>query len=544
MSHIEAGKSSPNRDSYVDEKKDEESYDYDAKAQVIQVSEAPEGHQLHRALTARQIQMIALGGAIGTGLLIGTGGAISRAGPASVFISYVWMGGVCFSVLSSLAEICCAIPVQDGFTGYAMRLWNYLIKYLIVTPNNLTAASLVVRWWTDAVPVAAWISIFIVIIVLINLWGVKYFGILEFWFSLSKVVGIVVILITAIVVDLGGNPHHDRLGFRNWQIEGAPFHNYKQPGALGRFLGFWSSFSTALFAYIGSELLGVCIGESRNPRKTMSSAIKRTFWRGSLLIGMLVPYNSTELIGATKQSTGAAASPFTVAFTLVGLRSVSHFINVVLMICTLSAANSDLYIATRTLYSLSVDGKAPRFFSKTDKRGVPLASVVAASLFCALAYLNVSTNGSEVFGYFSSMVTSFGGLMWAAISFMHLRFVKACKLQGIDRNSLPYKAPLGVTGSYISLFFILLLLITRGFDTFMPFNHKTFITTYLGIVIMPIFYTGYKLYYKTKVVDLSELDFQFSANAEKDKYWAEIEAREEAEKGPPNLLTKIWRTLA
>lgn len=245
---------------------------------------------LHRGLKARHITMIAIGGAIGTGLIIGTGAALLRAGPGSIFIAYSVVGFVVFLVMAALGEMAAYLPMSAGFTGYATRFcdpslgfalgWTYWFKYIIVTPNQLTAAALVIQYWVDRdrVNPGVFITVFLVVIVCINYFGIKFFGEFEFWLSSLKVITIVGVIILSLVIALGGGPDHDRRGFRYWSNPGA-FKEYIMEGASGRFLGFWSTMVTAVFAFLGTELVGVTVGEAQNPRKVVPRAIKLTFYR-------------------------------------------------------------------------------------------------------------------------------------------------------------------------------------------------------------------------------------------------------------------------
>lgn len=167
---------------------------------------------------------------------------------------------------------------------------------------------------------------------------------------------------------------------------------------------------TAVFAYLGTELVGVTVGEAQNPRKTVPRAIKLTFYRilffyvlSVLLLGMIVPYDSRELAFATKASSSAAASPFVVAIQLAGIDVLPGFLNGCILLFVFSAANSDLYIASRTIYGLASQGKAPRILARTDKRGVPVYSLGLSTLFCLLAFMNVADDSRSVFLYFVNL---------------------------------------------------------------------------------------------------------------------------------------------
>lgn len=192
--------------------------------------------------------------------------------------------------MAALGEMASWLPMSSGFTGYATRFcdpslgfalgWTYWFKYIIVTPNQLTAAALVIQYWVDRdrINPGVFITVFLVVIVAINYFGIKFFGELEFWLSSIKVITICGLIILSLVIALGGGPDHDRRGFRYWNNPGA-FNDYIMDGAAGRFLGFWSTMVTAVFAYLGTELVGVTVGEAQNPRKVVPRAIKLTFYR-------------------------------------------------------------------------------------------------------------------------------------------------------------------------------------------------------------------------------------------------------------------------
>ncbi|GAA5940465.1 uncharacterized protein JCM15063_002335 [Sporobolomyces koalae] len=512
-----------------------------------------EREDLHRGLKARQISMIALGGSIGTGLVIGSGSGLAKGGPVGLLIAYIVMGMMCFGVMCSLGEMATYLPHKKGFGGYASRFvdksmgfalgWNYLLKYLVVTPNNITAGAIVVQYWTDAVPVGAWITIYIVLIFALNLLGIKVFGEVEFWASFLKIVVLTGLIILGIVIDLGG-AGTDRIGFRYWRDQ--PFSHYIFKNDTGVFLGFWSCMVTALFAYMGCELVGVTFGEAKNPRKTVPKTIKRTFWRllifyvGSIfVVGLIVKATDPALLSATKKSTSAAASPFVLAIQRANIKILPDIINGAILLFVLSAANSDLYIGSRTLYALAAEGQAPRIFMRVNQFHTPYVSMIFCTLVCCIAYMNVSSGSKKVFGYFTALVTIFGALTWMSILWSHIRFMKALKVQGISRDSLPWKAPFQPYFAYISLVFVGVVTIFKGFDSFTPkFKHDTFITAYLGIPIYVCLYLGHKFWHKTRVIPLEEVDL-ISGRKEFDMDEAAWE-QEELERGKLPWWKKLW----
>ncbi|KAG6854320.1 hypothetical protein C0991_008215 [Blastosporella zonata] len=562
---------------YSEEKKIRSDIDI-SKAIDEALLEPPIDDSLHRGLKARQISMIALGGAVGTGLIIGSGTALQRGGP----LGYSFVGFVCYLVMVALGEMASFLPHKKGFAGYATRFvdpalgfalgWNYLIKYLIVTPNNINAAGVVVQYWTQKVHIAVWMAsvIFILFIFFVNLLGVRVFGELEFWFSSIKgtvplfliylkmmqtygpVISLVGLLLMGIIIDLGGNPQHDRIGFRYWRAPNGPMGTYLKAhvhdGHLAIFLGFWATMTNALFAYIGTELIGVTVGEAENPRRNIPIAIRRTFFRilvfyigGVFVIGLIVPSTDNTLFLATKSKTGAAASPFVVATTLVGIKVLNHVINAAILIFVMSAANSDLYIGSRTLYGLAVEGKAPAIFKRVNRLGVPYPSLIVCTLFCGLVFLNVKSSSAKVFTWFVNLVSTAGALTWMCIAFCHIRFMKALKVHGLAREELPYKAPFQPWGSWFALIATAVITIFKGFDTFIPFTVDTFITSYIIIPTFVVFWLGYKLYHKTRLIPLDQVDLvtgKQQIDEEEEKFLAA-----QAALGPRSTLQQFWDSL-
>ena len=324
------------------------------------------------------------------------------------------------------------------------------------------------------------------------------------------------------------------------------FKEYINEGPSGRFLGFWSCMVNATFAFLGTELVGVTVAEAQNPRKTVPRAIKLTFYRilffycfSVLLVGMNVPYDSEALAFATKAKPGASASPFVVAAEVAGIKAMSHFINACILLFVFSASNSDLYIASRTLYGLASDGQAPAIFKRTDKRGVPIYALGFSALFSLLAFMNVSDDSTKVFGYFVNLTTIFGLMTWISILVTHIFWCRARKRQGLANEALPYVAPLGIYGSYGALFMCILVALTKNYDVFVGGDfgkekYKTFITGYLGIPLYLIFIFGHKAVNKTKGLKPHEVDFYTGKDIidrEEEEFLAR-KAAERAAKGP------------
>ncbi|KAK1590244.1 amino acid permease [Colletotrichum navitas] len=521
------------------------------------------GHELHKRLETRHVTMIALGGALGTGLLIGTGSALVKTGPAGILIDYSIIGCLVFLVMAALGEIISYMPLSHGFGGYATRFvdpalgfatgYTYFFKYLLATPNQLSAFALIMKFWVgERVNPAVFITIALVLILLINSISVKAFGEFEFWLSSLKVVIMVGVILLLFILALGGGPTGDRPGFRYWSDPGA-FATYKVEGAQGRLLGVWSAMVAAVYAFTGTELVGVTVGEASHPRLSMPQAVRLTFMRivffyviSVFLLGMVVPYNSAELVFAASAKTSAAASPFVVAITIAKIKGLDHVINGCLVVFVFSAANSDIYISSRTLYGIAADGKAPRIFTRTTKAGVPYVALGLCGAFCCLAYMSVSSGAAAVFGYLTNVVTVFGLLTWISILVSHIFFCRAREAQGIDSAYIPYRAPFGVWGSYIAVGFLILLTLTKGVEVFVgTFDYKNFIVQYIGIPVYLTCIFGFKIMKRSRRVRSATADLVTGVPREtvaEEKEAFEAERREkEAASGKKGVLAKVYR---
>lgn len=234
---------------------------------------------------------------------------------------------------------------------------------------------MVIQFWQGAqnVNVGAWIAIILTLIICLNIFAVSIYGEAEFIFASVKILTIVGLLLLALVIDLGGGPNHDRIGFRYWSDPGA-MHEYISTGDTGRFLGLFSTLVNAAFSYGGVEMVAVAAGEAENPRKNIPKAVRRVFWRilffyvlGALAIGVLVPFNDPGLLSAQKGPSTAAKSPWVIAIYRAGIPVLPSIINAVILTSASSSANAFLYTGSRYLFALAQNGQAPRFLLKCSK---------------------------------------------------------------------------------------------------------------------------------------------------------------------------------
>lgn len=527
---------------------------YEPLHQDEEVHHQGEG-KVKRNLKQRHISMIAIGGTIGTGLFLGSGEALSNGGPVGLILGYAIMGVVVYSMMVALGEMVTMFPVSGAFTHYATRFvdpalgfavgFNYWYSFGITLPTEITAAAIVVQYWTSSVNVAVWITIFLITICAINFFGVRWYGEAEFWFSAIKVIAIVGLIILGIVLDLGGGPNHDRIGFRYWKNPG-PFNQLNGiQGSLGRFLSFWSVFVQAAFSFQGTEIVALTAGEAANPRQTVPKAINRVFYRillfyigGVTVIGLLVPYNSPGLLGGTGDAT---SSPFVIAINNAGIRVLPDIVNAIILTSAYSAGNSDLYAGSRILYGLSVDRMAPKIFRRCTKGGLPVYALIITSLFGVLSYFNVNTSGSTIFDWLSNISSITGLITWWTIFLSYLRFHKGLAYKGIDRNTLHYKAPFQPYLSYFGITMISIIIIFNGFKVFLSgsWSISKFFAAYVSLPIFVIFFVVWKSVKGTKLVKIEEMDFE-TGRRELD----EMDAYERSKNvEPTTAFGKFWAWL-
>lgn len=502
---------------------------------------------LHRTLSDAQIGMISIGGSIGTGLIISSGSALAHGGPAGLLIGYVIMGFCCWVVLTSLGEITAFLPLTsftrlggkyvDEAFGCALT-WCYCLKYLIIAPSQVVASALLISFWRPDLSGAIFISIFIPVIIASNACGVRFFGKIEYAMSLGKIIILSALIAGGLAISLGWNPKRELIGFRYWSNGGA-LREYKETGSLGQFLGVWSTLPAAMFAYLGSELIGVCAGETNDPRRAIPKAIQLVvlrilvFYIGSIMvISLLVSSRNPMLVQTGRAKDTAAASPFVIAIKSVGIEVLPSIINAALLLFTLSASNSDLYVATRTMYGLAKEGQIPRadLFLRTNSLGVPYVCLGVCSMFLFLAYLSANAGGSVTFTYLTEAVTVFGGIAWFGILLTHINFMAGCKAQGVDRDRLPYKAPFQPAGSYIAIVIVTIVLLSKGFDVFWPtFDARSFVTNYIGIPVTFGIFLAYKWTYKTQFLHPKDMIIRSRLENEIDK------KHEKTEEQPGNV---------
>ncbi|WP_289136909.1 amino acid permease [uncultured Brevibacillus sp.] len=483
----------------------------------IEIEVSPKGEKLQRSLRARHLSMIAIGGAVGTGLFIASGASISSAGPGGALVAYVAIGIMVYFLMTSLGEMATFMPVSGSFETYASKFvdpalgfslgWIYWYNWAITIPLEMVAGALVMKYWFPDIPSFLWSTLFLALLVALNVLSARGYGESEYWFSIVKVVTIIVFLIVGVAM-IFGIMSEPAIGFGNFTLNGSAFH--------GGFFAIMGIFMIAGFSFQGTELVGIAAGESDNPGKNVPKAIRQVFWRillfyvlTILVIGLIIPYNDPHLLQASVEN--IAVSPFTLVFERAGMAFAAAVMNAVILISVLSVGNSAMYASTRMLWALAREGKAPRLFAKVNSRGVPIFALIITTVIGFAAFLSSLFGDGAVYVWLLNASGMAGFIAWLGIAISHYRFRKAYMAQGRDLNQLVYKAkwyPFGPIFAFVLCFIVIL---GQNYGAFMGdvVDWKGVIVSYIGLPIFLVLWLGYKVVKKSKVVPLQKCDLDY-----------------------------------
>lgn len=384
--------------------------------------------------------------------------------------------------------------------------WDYAIQWLTILPFEISAAGLTIQYWNASINIGVWVAVFLAVLTLIQFFGVRGYGEVEFILSIIKILGCTGFIIFGVVVDCGGVSTDPRgyIGAHYWHDPGAFANGFK---------GFCSVFVTASFAFAGTELTGLAAAEAKDPVKAIPKATKQVFWRifffyivNLFIVGLIVPYNSDRLLG----SGGAAytkASPFVIAIEMAGVKALPSIFNVVITLSVISVANSATYGSTRTLQALAARGMAPKILAYVDKKGRPIPTIILQLLFGLLAFINEAntgggTTGTQVFTWLLSLSGLANFFVWGSICLSHIRFRLAWKANGHTVQELPYRAMFGIWGSILGIFLNFICLAAQFYVAVFPIggvpggtaSAEAFFEAYLAAPLILFLYLIWKIY--------------------------------------------------
>ena len=440
--------------------------------------------QLQRELNNRHIQLIAIGGAIGTGLFLGSGQTISLTGPSLLF-TYMLIGIVLFAFMRALGELLLSNSKFNSFVDIANEYlgpfggfvigWTYWVCWIVSSMSDLTAMGQYFAYWYPQVP--HWLTVLFIVLLLIsfNLLGARLFGELEFWFSIIKVVTIITMVIVGLVlIFLSFKTEYGHASFGNLIHHGGMFPH----GAAG----FLMSFQIAVYSFIGIELIGVTAGETKNPEKTIPKAINKVpirillFYIGGLLVIMsVIPWFKVD----------PDSSPFVKLFTLIGVPFAAGIVNFVVLTAAASATNSGIYSNSRILFGLAKQGLGPKVLTKTNSNGVPYLSMLVSSITLLIAALLnfIFPDAIKLFIYVTTLSTVLFLVVWGMIIVSYIAYVKKNPEQ---HQSSAFKLWGGKIIAYIVLSFFIFIFILLFFSK----------DTRVAIFISPLWFIFLFFYYK------------------------------------------------
>ncbi|PAE43188.1 amino acid permease [Bacillus sp. 7884-1] len=454
-----------------------------------------ERQELKRGLKNRHIQMIALGGAIGTGLFYGSAATIGLVGPG-VMLSYAIGGFFIFLVMRCMGEMTVHTPVSGAFSTFAYKYWgemagfisgwNYWFCYIAVSMAEITAVGIYVNYWFPDIP--QWVSGFVMFLIItgINLIGVKAFGEIEFWGAIIKVLAVIVMILFGLaIIFFGFGNGGEAIGFENL---------YKHGGFLPKgFTGLILSLVVVTFAFGGVELIGITAGEAENPDKTIPKAINQVLYRilifyvGSMLVLVtLFPWDKVGLTG----------SPFVLIFDQLGIPAAASILNIIVLTATFSAYNSCLYSNARMLFGLAEQGNAPKVLKKIGKTGVPTYCVLLSSGVVGISVILNAFLPGQVFGIVMSIAILAIIINWVMILITHNKFRKIIGPQEVAK--LKFKMPFYPISNYVTMGYLIMLVILMAF---LP-NFR--LSLYLAPVWLGVLFLAYKLKKRRKAEDTSQ----------------------------------------
>ncbi|KIJ21142.1 hypothetical protein PAXINDRAFT_165897 [Paxillus involutus ATCC 200175] len=432
---------------------------------------------VQRRLKQRHVQMY-IAGTLGTGLFLGSGEALSGAGPLGALIVYALVGTVAYSSLCSIGEMTSHAPISGAFPHFAARWVDPALGFATKHAGIYTAVI--------AIAVCA-LNVFV-----------------------SMITGLILM---GLIIDLGGGPNHQRLGFQYWKNPGVLAGAGLEPNhpSLDKCLGILNVLVQAAFSFQGMEIVAITASETENPRRNIAKAVRRVFYRicifymlGIFITGLLVPYNDPSLLHTTGT---AAQSPYVIAMTRAGIKVFPSIINAGIMTSAFSAANSFLFCESRIFYGLALRGQAPRFLTYCTKTGLPIPAVLLSAAFAFLSLMNISSGAATVFNWFVHLSTIGGFFSWASMNLTYLYFYRGMEHQGIDRKQLHYWSPLQPYLAIWGLSWSIILIFINGFSVFWDFKVSDFLAAYINIPLFFGLYFFWKFFKNTKIWKPEEMDF-------------------------------------
>jgi lysine-specific permease len=468
-------------------------------------------NSLKRGLKTRHLTMIAIGGSIGTGLFLASGGMISIAGPGGVLLSYILVGILIYWLMNGLGEMSTYNPVTGSVMTFAKKYvdsalgfsigWIYYYMIMAIIVIDVTSLGIIMNFWFPNTSTWIFSTILFSIIIFLNFLGSNSYGESEFWMSLIKVIAIIIFIIIGLLIILGliGS---ESIGLKNFFYGGGPF--------IGNINSFFSVLVLGALSFAGVELIGVTAGETKNPSKSIPKAINSLLLRilifyigTTFVMGAIIPYTSPYLLNA---ETNVAISPFALIFKYANIPAADSIINFIILIALISACNSMFYASTRVLYALGKENFAPKKFTLANKKGIPYFSIIITILTLPLSIL-ISLIGHNAYLILISGTGISALIVWAGLGIAYYRFRRGYIKQGFDLNKLEFKSKLFPLGPIIVIFGTISMI---GYNLISTFFTDWITAFYLSIPVILFFILliSYKFHHKTKLIPLNKINLK------------------------------------
>ncbi|KAK7898018.1 hypothetical protein LTR67_004650 [Exophiala xenobiotica] len=475
--------------------------------------------ELHRTFKARHIQMITLGGCIGSGLFISTGKALHNGGAAAMLIGYTLICSMALATMNLISESTCIWPTSGGFIEHANRFvdpamafacgFTEWLAWVTVVAAEGAIVRVILTYWTDAIPTAAAMTVYLLLVFGIHALPNRWFAEFEFGTAALKVICMIIILITCIALLAGAGHDTTPHGY-----------NYNTAPAFPNGIkGVCTTFLLAAWATGGQEIMSLSAAEASRPRYDMPRACKNLFVRilifyelSIIFLTILVPYNSEKLLGTST----VASSPFVIAMVNAGIKGLPDLMNAVILLGLAAIGAESMYVSSRAMVAMAQMGMFPRFLGNIDKKGRPRWALLVTAVFSTMfTYINCSSTGGIIFTWFSSVSSTVYFMSWMSIAISNIQMHRAIRAQNDPVFKLPYAWKLRgfpISAVYLFVTSFLVLFGTAYVSLFpiggAPPSAETFFETFLGVPIWIACYLGYKLVYRTKFVKPADADLK------------------------------------
>lgn len=451
--------------------------------------------QLEKKLESRHINMIAIGGSIGTGIFLASGYSIFIGGPGGAMFAYGLMALIVYFLMTSLGEMSTYKPSSGSFCdyssmyvgksfGFAMS-YNYWFNWAITIAAEISAAALVMSYWFPHINPVYFSLAFFVMVFIANVFSVKVYGEIEYWLSFIKV-GVIIVFIVLGIFTVFQIP---QFGTHNWHIGDAPFHQ--------GWYGFISVFLFAGFSFQGTELVGVASGETKDPEKSIPKSIGLVFWRLTLfyvlsigLISLLLPYNDPMLA----QQNSVTTSPYTVIFAKYAGHYAADAMNFIILVALISAANASMYSSSRILWFMGKDGQTPAIFKRANKKGVPMPALLLTAFVGSFVFISSFIGNGTFFNYIVQISSLCGFIAWFGIALSHYQFRRKYLPALGGEKILKYHAKFYPWAQIISMFVIVFIVIAQFITLGEHYGFLDFVMIYSSVIFFVLIYVFHKLY--------------------------------------------------